>query len=67
MRKWRDEGTRECRGQELYMLELCKIHIGLSRKLSSPVAKMRTGKIGRWKFIFHHKVLGIEDRICERR
>lgn len=62
MREWMDEWTKKRRGRELYRLEpslrrgTIKIHIGLSKELSSLVV-----------LLFHRRFLGIEDGRCECR
>ena len=65
-KKGGEEWTKERRGRELHRLipaprkETVKLHIGLSKELSSLI-----GKIGLREFIFHRKVPGTEDGGCK--
>ena len=43
---------------------IVKLHLGLTKELSSLVIQMRTGKIGLREFLFQRKVPGITDGRC---
>ncbi len=69
--EWKDKWSKETSGQELYKLEpepksnFVKLHVGLSKELSSLVIQMQMEKIDLQQFFYKQKVLEIEDWRCE--